>query len=236
MEDINQAYKFLTYNHMESRLDEFKTLSTTPQMWMLDMDQHLFYETELTRPAEFRIDYFTKMEETFGPLETLPHDFMVADVYGLLFHERHKPFFRTLKQKDIILHPAILIGEREGSNDAIFEGYYLIASPHRPLSWVDLEKSKVILKEGGLRDSESKPEKIKKLRSLELKQSIANIPLEKRMFFNIAEMDDSSTHTYISEPLVLNSIAEYIAQHDTTEQILFLTTEQVQEDPGILYN
>ncbi len=236
MVDINQQYKFLTYNHMESRLDEFKTLSTTPEMWMLDMDQHLFYETELTRPAEFRIDYFTKMEEAFGPLETLPHDFMVADVYGLLFHERHAPFFRTLKQKDIILHPAILIGERKDKADAIFEGYYLIANPHRPLSWADIEKSEVLLKEGGFKIGETDPEKVKKLESLELKQSVANIPLEKRMFFNIAEMVDGSTHTYISEPLVLNFIAEYIAKHDSTEQILFLTTEQVQEDPGILYN
>ncbi len=236
MEDINHEYKFLTYNHIDSRVDEYKTITTTPRHWMLNMHQKDFYEGELTRPAEFRIDDFDEMEETFGRIEALPHNFMVASVYGLLLHERHKPFFRTIKQKDIILHPAILIGEREGKNDAIYEGYYLIASPHRPLSWVDTEKSKVILKEGGLRDKESDPEKIETLRSLELKQSVANTPLEKRMFFDITDTKETSAHTFMPYPLVHNSIAEYIAKHDTTEQILFLTTEQVQEDPGILYN
>jgi len=230
MENINETYRWLVKNHKDRRLDDFKTLLLTPYMWMLEMDQKEFYVSGgLSRPAEFRIDYFTEREEKFGEIKSLEHDFIVATSYGFLIADKHKEFFMALKQKDIVLHPAIIVGEREEEDDAIFEGYWLIPKPHKPLSWVDLEKSKYRFK----RDN---PKELGRLRSVELKQNLKGIPLEERLYFNVAHMSENSTETYISEFLVHNSIATYIAQNDRTKQTLLLTTEEVHEDPGSLYN
>jgi len=230
MKNINDEYRWLTHNHRDERSDNFKTIGLTPYMWMLEMDQKEFYISGgLSRPAEFRIDDFEEMEKRFEEVKTLNHDFIVEGTYGFLVSDKHKSFFMSLKQKDIVLHPAIIIGEREEKDDAIFEGYWLIPKPHRPLSWVNLEKSKYRMQNDNSLE-------LNYLRSVELKQSLKEIPLEERLYFNIAHMYEDSSKTYISEFLVHNSIAEYIAQNDRTEQTLLLTTEEIHEDPGSLYN
>ena len=236
MQNINEEYKFLTKNHKGGRLDDGRTVRLSPEHWMLEMDQAQMYITPLTRPAEFRILDFDIMEEELGKITTLEHEFMPALVFGFLIHNRHKEFFMNLEQDDIVLHKAIIIGEREDEEDSIFEGYWLLASPHRPLDWVDIEKSKVYLKSDEIVLGESDSSKIDSLLSVELKESVSDIEQEQRMIFDICSVNGASAHTYLGYPLVHNSIVEYIQANDKTKQLLFLTTEQVHKKPGSLFN
>ncbi len=229
MKDINTQYSFLTNNHTDGRYVEKKTLRISAEFWMLQENQEEFYQSSLTKPAEFYILDFDKVEDKLGPIKTLDHDFIADITFGFLIHNRHKEFFLNLDQSDIILHKAIVIGERSNAEDSIYEGYWLIATPHRPLDWVDIEKCKVV---NGIKDTAD----IEEIYSVELKQSISNIPIEQRMIFDICDVTPTSVKSYMEYPLVHNSIVEYIKANDKTEQLLFLTTEQVHKKPGSLFN
>ena len=238
MKDINSEYKILTYNKTDERLDKYETIDICPKMWMVELDdQEQFYERPYVRPLEFRIPEFQKMEKKFGRIEKLEHDFIAEIVFGFLFADRHKEFFMLhLDQEDVILHKAILIGERESpKEDAIFEGYWLIATPHRPLSWVDVTQSRITVDAGEeyttlIQPKEIEKDKIIKLQALGLKEEVQNIPLKERQIFNIHE----SRKTYFSNPIIHNTIVEYMRANDKTEQLSFYTFEEVLNRRGLL--
>ena len=236
LQDINSEYKILTFNEKNERLDKYETIIISPKMWMLEIDdQEQFYERPYVRPLVFNIPEFKEMEKKFGRIEKLEHDFIADIVYGFLLADRHKEFFMLhLDQEDVVLHKAILTGKRESpEQDALFEGYWLIATPHRPLSWVDVEKSEVMVDMGeeyeiltGIKDAK----KVEEIIAITLKEEVQNIPLKERQIFNIHE----KRKTYFSNPIIHNTIVEYMKANDKTEQLSFYTFEEVLNKRGLL--
>ncbi len=124
-------------------------------------------------------------------------------VYGLLINDKIKQdLYIKLTDANIMIHPSYAVSP----DDDYFEGYWLIAIPAAPLSWINIKESDIRYLDDEGPDADIISNIDKYVFSLEF---IA-LPLKDRLYFEI-------DFGYYTPPIIHKSLVEYFAKYSNRD-------------------